>query len=129
MADQKNPRCDGMGNSKGDHCCYLSGSPCPHLLIDDPDNTPRKYVCGLLKELKVWNKVHTDPRYLADVKPHWLASGAIDCGDWPGDVQAIRDDIANGLISPDYGCCMTRDLVGTITWPPGSGSNGGNPNQ
>lgn len=134
MADQKSPACDGQGNCYGDHCCYVNGSPCPYLLVDDPAYPGRKYACGLLKELGNWTRVHRDPRYKNDVQPHWQATGTADCGDWPGDPQAIRAAIIAGTMSPEFGCCMTRDLF-TGTWPPplpgngNAGGNGGNPNK
>ena len=70
-----------IGNTK-DHCCYVAGYPCKFL----EENTVkgRRWACGLRRELKSWDKVHNDTRYLEHVKPHWKEKNIADCGDWPG---------------------------------------------
>lgn len=115
MSQHKNPGCDGFGNCYGDHCCYVNGSPCPYLQIDESITDPaqgRKYACGLYLELGSWKKVHADPRYADNVKPAWEARGTADCGDFMAGQMAntIRDGVMNGDYDPVCGCCVTRDL-------------------
>lgn len=69
------------GNSE-DHCCYaLGGVACRFLEENTVEG--RRWACGLRRELGDWSKVHSDPRYLAHVKPYWNKVGMVDCGDWP----------------------------------------------
>ena len=68
--------CNGIG-PHGDHCCYLEGKVCQHLIQLDGMNR-----CGLRVELGSWGKVHTDPRYLQDVKPILIRRNVVDCGDY-----------------------------------------------
>jgi hypothetical protein len=71
--------CHGNGDT---HCCYVNGNVCQFLI---QDATPsRRWSCGLFVELEDWALVHTDPRYLESVRPHWIESGTPDCGDWVG---------------------------------------------
>lgn len=67
--------CHGNGE---DHCCYVRGEVCEFL----EENTieGRRWVCGLLRELGSWDKVHEDPRYIDRVQPAW---DGFDCGTWP----------------------------------------------
>lgn len=75
--------CDGQGDSDGDHCCWVEGEPCQHLVVDGP--TGRRFACGLRTELGSWALVHADPRYLAHPKPEWVRLGTVgDCGEWEG---------------------------------------------
>jgi hypothetical protein len=69
------------GGNNADHCCYVAGVACPHLEENTVEG--RRWACGLRRELGDWASVHADPRYLADVKPHWLNVGMEDCGDYP----------------------------------------------
>lgn len=66
-----------------DHCCYLNGPPC-HFL--EENTVPgRRWACGLYRELGSWDKVHSDERYVTQIKPVWESSSlaGYDCGDWP----------------------------------------------
>lgn len=85
--------CHGNG---ADHCCYVEGEPCPHLLVDVVPG--RRWACGLLVELGTWERVHADPRYLAVPAPVWRARGVPDCGDFRGS--------ADGSILQ---CCFAED--------------------
>ncbi len=62
-----------------DHCCWISGQPCPFFDAATP-NTDRR--CTLRTELGSWDLVHQDPRYLRHVAPVWRRIGVVDCGDW-----------------------------------------------
>ncbi len=71
--------CHGNGD---DHCCYVNGEVCRFLV---ENATPsRRWSCGLVVELQDWSLVHSDPRYLEFVRPHWIVAGTPDCGDWVG---------------------------------------------
>lgn len=88
--------CHGNGP---DHCCYVNGQVCPFL---EENTVPgRRWACGLYRQLGDWNLVHTDPRYLAVVKPVWDEFGVADCGDFKGLV--LEDD------SIEYQCCFKGD--------------------
>ena len=58
----------GIGN---DHCCYLSGQPCPFLV---ENIAGRRYACGLRLENDSWPAVIGDPRY-RPVGEHWESIG------------------------------------------------------
>jgi hypothetical protein len=71
-----------------DHCCHLGrafGGACRYVRDDGPLAVNRRWVCTLREELGSWSAVHSDPRYLADVKPALDAMPSFDgdCGDWP----------------------------------------------
>jgi hypothetical protein len=72
--------CDGLA---ADHCCYLGAAGvCRYL---EHDTVPgRRWACGLRRELGSWEPVHSDPRYIAHVRPFWDDyASALDCGLWP----------------------------------------------
>lgn len=73
--------CLGNGN---DHCCYIKGKPCPHLITNYTDETGwfRKWACGLRAELGDWDKVLDDPRYKKLIAEKSWAPG-VNCRDWP----------------------------------------------
>jgi hypothetical protein len=104
--------CDGLGDEKGNHCCWLDGAVCPHLQVDGPSG--RHYACGLYVELGDWAAVHTDARYLADVRPHWTATGTQDCGSWFGPqgetIVAIqgRGEMTEAEFVDHAQCCFKR---------------------
>ena len=67
------------------HCCWVGGKVCPFFdvagLADDRDGA-----CMLRTELGSWAKVHTDPRYLGDVKakvPSFVENETWNCGSYP----------------------------------------------
>ena len=95
--------CDGNGDSNGDHCCTIGGKDCPHLVVDGP--TGRRFACGLFTELGDWELVHTDPRYLADVRQE----GTADCGDWWGPSRETTVALAGVETSHVQAqCCFAR---------------------
>lgn len=62
--------CNGEGRG-GDHCCYLSGVQCPHLV----ENTAgRRYACALMLRYATWEKVNASPEYRT-IGEHWEAMG------------------------------------------------------
>lgn len=67
--------------AKEEHCCYVSGKECQFLERGTVEG--RVFACGLRRQLGSWAKVHSDPRYLAHVRPAWDRTGGVDCGDWP----------------------------------------------
>lgn len=79
----------GPCGTGSDVCCYVDGSPCPHL-ERTPDDPVYNFACGLfqkwerlfpeLDEDQIWAIVHNDPLYLAQVKPTWVEFGVADCG-------------------------------------------------
>ena len=71
--------CKGEYN-EGDHCCWIEGVACPFL--EEETVQGRHWACGLLRELGSWEKVHTDPRYVATLKPIWEQKGIKDCGNY-----------------------------------------------
>jgi hypothetical protein len=84
--------CTGRGPA---HCCWVAGRPCTHLRDrEQGDAVPdgRRYACGLLVELGSWERVHADPRYLAEPRAHWdRTPGFPDCGDWYPEVGVCCD--------------------------------------
>lgn len=104
--------CDGDGTVDGDHCCYVRGQPCLYLEIDGPSG--RHFACGLRRELGDWALVHTDPRYLANVKPAWDEAGVVDCGPWIGcnreqfAVILARGSITEAEFEQFAQCCFRR---------------------
>lgn len=79
------------GNGK-DHCCYIRGEPCPHLITDYTDETGhfRKWACGLRAKYGNWDDVLADPEYPKN-KPAGAWADGLNCRDWPdgpeGDVN------------------------------------------
>jgi len=69
--------CLGVGS---DHCCYVSGLPCPHL--EDGTVPGRRWACGLRRELGSWDLVHADARY-APIQAEWDRVGIESCGAYP----------------------------------------------
>ena len=107
--------CDGLGtraDASSDHCCYIEGQPCPYLQVNGP--TGRRFACALRAELGDWALVHQDPRYLADVKPHWVERGVTDCGPWMGcnkatfDAAIARGSITEAEFTQYAQCCFRR---------------------
>jgi hypothetical protein len=70
--------CWGNGN---DHCCYIKGKECKHLVRNYTDETGhfRKWACGLRIKHGNWDDVLTDPEYPAGA---WAPG--VNCRDWPG---------------------------------------------
>lgn len=98
--------CDGAGDENGEHCCSLQGADCPHLVIDGP--TGRHFACGLYTELGDWDLVHTDTRYLADVRP-LLTAGTADCGEWFGaPASEMTGNMSRGKFAERAQCCFKR---------------------
>jgi len=65
------------------HCCWFEGVQCKFLEVSTVPGF--NWSCALRRELGDWKLVHTDPRYLAEVKPKWdtLPYKDVGCGDWP----------------------------------------------
>lgn len=99
--------CHGNGSV---HCCMFGGVVCPYLRDDGPQPAgSRRWVCSLFEEEraaspaawkddKIWNEVHSDPRYLADVEPMWRGSSwvfdwlweeGVRCGNWPDSLRGL----------------------------------------
>lgn len=77
---------------QSDHCCYVAGERCPHLV---ENVAGRRWACGLMVELGSWELVHADPRY-APIQAEWDRVGIESCGAWgPGTNQ----------------CCYAETLV------------------
>jgi len=77
------------GNSE-DHCCYLGGSYGVCKFLEQGTVPGRRWACALRREHGNWQDVHTDERYLAEVRPKLdeitpaYNDGVMpDCGDWP----------------------------------------------
>lgn len=72
--------CDG---NSSDHCCHLGkDGVCVYLEENTVEN--RHWACGLLRELGSWDAVHSDERYLTNVRPFWEQYAPdLNCGDWP----------------------------------------------
>ena len=104
--------CDGLGDESGDHCCWVAGVQCSHLVIDGP--TGRRYACGLFTELGDWSLVHADPRYQASPGAVWAEKGVADCGPWFGcnkeTLVAIqtRGSITEEEVVQYAQCCFKR---------------------
>ena len=74
----------GVCHASDDHCCYLGRFGVCSLLRDDGPDAARRWVCTLREEHGNWADVHTDPRYLAEVRPMLdEIDVVVDCGDWP----------------------------------------------
>lgn len=76
----------GPGTCKGnreDHCCHLGTyGVCMFLAENAVDG--RRWSCSLRTELGSWDAVHSDERYLLNVRPKLDSIGiAVDCGNWP----------------------------------------------
>ena len=66
------------------HCCHLGRHGVCSMLRDDGPAAARRWVCTLRERLGTWVAVHTDPVYLAEVRPKLDDAGVtVDCGDWP----------------------------------------------
>lgn len=63
--------CTGRG-ANGDHCCYLSGAQCPHLV---ENKAGRRYACGLLLKYRSWDTMNQSPEY-QPIADHWESIGA-----------------------------------------------------
>lgn len=104
--------CDGGGDAEGEHCCWVAGEACPHLVVDGP--TGRRFACNLFTELGDWDLVHADDRYLANPKPTWTRLGVQDCGRWIGlsaeTMVAIkgRGSITTEEFASGAQCCFER---------------------
>lgn len=69
--------CTGDG---ADHCCWVDGTPCPHL--EEGTVPGRRWACGLLRRLGTWDAVHASADYQETPGAHWRRIGMADCGDW-----------------------------------------------
>jgi hypothetical protein len=67
------------GNN-ADHCCWVSGAPCPFLEENTVEG--RRWVCGLRRELGDWDAVLASDRYKTQVAPT-LEPRGINCRDYP----------------------------------------------
>lgn len=67
-------------HGNGEHCCYVAGEVCRYLEENTVEG--RRWACGLRRKYGSWEGVHSDPGYLAHVKPAWEANGVRDCGDF-----------------------------------------------
>lgn len=103
MVFHDKPGCDGNGDCRGDHCCYIRSKPCIFLEYNALPN--RKYTCKLRRELGSWEAVHADPRYLNNVQVYWDQVGIKSCGDWPTDNYLNRRNAKRGSSSF---CCFGR---------------------
>lgn len=73
-----------------DHCCYVAGERCPHLV---ENVNGRRWACGLMVELGSWDLVHADPRY-APIQAEWDKVGIESCGAWgPGTNQCCYREV------------------------------------
>ena len=69
------------------HCCWLDTGVCVFLRHDGT-----RYLCTLREELGSWDRVHSDARYLAVVRPFWeRVRPEMDCGDWPGPGETCNE--------------------------------------
>lgn len=66
-------------DNKEDHCCYLNGPICPHLVENEVDGG---WACGLFVKYGDWDQVIASTEYLADVDPR-LSPFNINCRDYP----------------------------------------------
>jgi len=66
-----------------DHCCHLGkAGVCRYLEENTVEG--RRWVCGLRRVLRSWDRVHEDRRYRDNIKPLLIDAGVrVDCGDWP----------------------------------------------
>jgi hypothetical protein len=62
------PECTGLG-SDGDHCCYLGGVECQHLVRNEGG---RRYACGLMLKYGSWIKMEQSEEYQS-VGEYWEA--------------------------------------------------------
>jgi hypothetical protein len=87
------PVCHGNG---ADHCCYIGGRVCPFL--EEGTVPGRRWACGLYRELRSWDAVHADPRYLASDAARMMAERwpGYGCGDWPQKMPDVMGNPAMG---------------------------------
>lgn len=64
------PECTGLGEG-GDHCCYLGGVRCAHLVENVGG---RRYACGLLVRYGSWEAMEASPEY-EHVGAYWQSRG------------------------------------------------------
>lgn len=78
------------GNGEG-HCCHLGAhGVCQYL--EESTVSGRRWACGLFRELDSWPAVHSDERYLSNIKPKLRAAGIReDCGNWPDDERRATE--------------------------------------
>jgi hypothetical protein len=87
-----------------EHCCWIEGQVCPFL---EENTVPgRRWACGLYRELGSWDKVHSDPRYLASPAARFFITRypGFGCGDWPQNIPGLLDEVGVRL-HPDAVCC------------------------
>lgn len=65
---EEKPACTGLG-ADGDHCCYLGGETCEHLV---ENVAGRRYACGLMVKYGSWELMEQSPEY-AEVGAYWEA--------------------------------------------------------
>lgn len=75
-----------------DHCCYVAGERCRFL--EENTMPGRRWVCGLMRRLESWDKVHADPGYQEHVQSVWDRVGIVSCGAWgPEDKQCCFAEV------------------------------------
>ena len=95
--------CHGTGD---EHCCSLGEYGTCHFLRDDGPDAARRWVCTLREEHGNWADVHTDARYLAEVRPKLDEIGVKQhCGNWPQYKSGLRRRVKLGEVDPCAACC------------------------
>ena len=67
------------GNNK-DHCCWIAGKPCAYL--EEKTVKGRRWVCGLRRKYRSWDKAIASEEYQTVIEPHFGPQG-VNCKDWP----------------------------------------------
>jgi hypothetical protein len=62
--------CTGQGDN-GDHCCYLGGKVCPHLV---ENRGGRRYACGLMLKYGDWAAMRASDEYRF-IGGYWMGRG------------------------------------------------------
>lgn len=69
------PTCTGRGGpnpTRGleqDHCCYISGVTCTHLVVTT-DDQGEFYRCGVVLKYGSWSAANKSPEYATDIVTH-----------------------------------------------------------
>ncbi len=101
------------GNAKESPCCWLGEKGLCKFLVHVGDG--RKGSCGLFIGHGSWDAVHSDPLYLATVRPVWdnTSPPIPDCGDWVGPGccygEGSPDDIAEARLKAAERAFRTKD--------------------
>lgn len=69
------------------HCCWLGGVECDY--VEERSMPDRRWACGLMRELKDWDKVLASKEYREHVAPKLEPIG-INCKDWPDKPKIYR---------------------------------------